>query len=331
MSITAQQAELVRRTAKAAFFKELRQPTGQMAWCWPMVTTEMPSDSDQETYPWLGQVPQLREWTALRDVKSLPGQTFTIRNRKWEGTIAVENDLVRRDKLGIVAIRARDLARRAMSHRESLLIDTLLLGEATNCYDGQYFFDDDHADPGAVFTSSQDNDLTSAAATGTIPTPAEFEAAVNAMLNGATGLDGLRVFTDDQGEPWNFAEDLHWIIPPAYELAARTVLGTGTNISPADSTGITGAFRGLGTVHVSNYLPARQTALGQTADNRFYLLNAAPVVRPIIFQLEREPEFETLGPGSDHSFKTDTTLYGVNASYNMGYGPWQHAVVHTFS
>jgi len=326
MGLTAASAELSRRTARAAFFGELREPTGAKSFVYPMLSSEMPSDSDQETYPWLGQVPQLREWTGLRDIKGLPDQSFAIPNRKWESTIMVDNDLIRRDKLGQVATRSRDMARRASSHKEALFVDTLLLGAATNCYDGQFFFDTDHADPGAAFTTSQSNDITTAIVLLTAPTVAEFETAVEAMLN------NLRDFKDDQGEPWNFSEDLHWVIPTSFTKVARLVLGVGAEMAAADVSGATGAFRGEGTIHVSSFLKARQTATSiGTAGDRFYLFNAGAEIQPIIYQTEREAEFETLGQGSDHSFKTDTTLYGVNGSYNMGYGPWQHVVSQTFT
>lgn len=322
--ITQAQAELVRATAREAFFKQLNAaPPDSMIH--PVIATRMPSDSDQETYAWLGQSPMFQEWQGVRGVKGLPTQSYVLRNKKFEATLAVENDLIRRDKLGQVTVRAADLGRRAIQHTEMLAIDALLLGESTNGYDGQFFFDTDHADPGASFTTSQDNDLTGAAATGTNPTAAEMEIAVEAMLV------KLRTYKDDTGMPWNFAEDLHWLVPPVMEKAARIVLESNVGSVAADSTGVTGAFRGTGKLHVSAWLPARQAALGQTADNRIYLFNAAGMIKPLIYQVEKEPEFDSLGAGSDHSFKTDTTLFGGMRLCNVGHGVWQHAVLYTFS
>lgn len=324
MSITRAAAELTRRTAKAAFFQELRQPTGDMGFFWMECSTEFDSDQDQETYPWLGQVPQLERWVGLRKLKGLPPQSFTIENLKWEASFVVDNDLIRRDKLGQVAIRGRDLARRTMSHKERLAVDTLIDGEATNCYDGQFFFDNDHQDPGG-FEAAQDNLLGGVAAATTIPTVAEFETAMDEIET------AMMAFTDDRGEPFNLPMQLHVIVPPAYARVARIVLGQVGAIA-ADATGTTGAFRGRGIgLTVTPYLPARQTAKGETVNDTFYVLNKALTVRPLIYQTERDAEFETLGAGSEHSFKTDTTVFGVNGSYNMGYGPWQGAVAYVFT
>ena len=179
--ITQGQAALVRRTAKAAFFRELRMPTSEMAFANPMVTTEMDSDQDQEEYSWLGQVPQLKRWIGLRDIKSLPTQSFTIPNLRFEATIGFENRLIKRDKLGQVVTRSRDLARRVLSHQERLMIDALLLGESTLCYDGQNFFDTDHADPSGDDQTAQSNDLAVTGTPGSI-TAAQFETAVDTVL-----------------------------------------------------------------------------------------------------------------------------------------------------
>lgn len=328
MPLTPASAELSRRTARAAFFGELRNPTGAQAYAYPDLSSEFPSDQDQETYPWLGQVPQLREWLGSREIKSLPPQSFAIRNRKWEATISIDNDLIRRDKLGQVATRSRDMARRASSHRELLFWDTILLGASTNCYDAQFYFDTDHNDPTASvpIASGQSNKITvSGVTTPTAPTVANFENGYEQAVN------ALRDFKDDQGQPWNFSEDLHVWVPTNMAKVARIALGSGANATAADTSGGTGAFRGEATPHVSAFIRARQTALGQTVGTSFWLFNRSPEVKPIIYQVEREAEFETLGVGSDHGFKTDTTLYGVNGSYNMGYGPWQHAVQVTFT
>lgn len=326
--ITQAQADLVRATARAAFFGALSESPGNMAHT--LVSTTYPSTADQETYPWIGQVPQLQKWEGLRGIKGLPTQKYTLPNIKWEATIAVEGELARREKLGQVTVRSRDLARRAQWHRERLFIDRLLEGRSGGtglAYDGQNYFDNDHKDAGAVYTTNQSNVSSKTVAVVASPTVVEMEAAVDAALV------QIRKLVDDQGEPWNLSERWVIVVPPAYQKPATLVFGSPGTVTTnaADATGATGAFRGLGDVIVSTYLPARQTALGLTVDNKMYLFNVAPEVKPIILQTEVEPDFQELGPGSEHTFKTDTLLYGIWASYNIGYGPWQYAHEITFS
>ncbi len=51
----------------------------------------VPSAARDETYGWLGQFPQLREWTdGDRIVKDLTAHSFTITNRKFESTVGVK-------------------------------------------------------------------------------------------------------------------------------------------------------------------------------------------------------------------------------------------------
>ena len=73
-----------------------------------------------------------------------------------EATLEVLVDDIRRDKTGQVMTRVRELAERANSHWASLLSALIIAGESTACYDGQYFFDTDHAEGDS---GTQDNDI----------------------------------------------------------------------------------------------------------------------------------------------------------------------------
>lgn len=55
----------------------------------PRLAMGVPSSSESETYGWLGEFPQLREWIGDRIVKELDKHSFTIRNRLFESTIRV--------------------------------------------------------------------------------------------------------------------------------------------------------------------------------------------------------------------------------------------------
>jgi phage major head subunit gpT-like protein len=61
----------------------------------------LPSTGSDETYGWLGQFPQLRDWIGPRHVRNLKAHKFTIANRKFESTVAIQRDNISDDKLGI--------------------------------------------------------------------------------------------------------------------------------------------------------------------------------------------------------------------------------------
>jgi phage major head subunit gpT-like protein len=55
----------------------------------------------------------------------------------------------------------------------------------------------------------------------------------------------------------------------------------------------------------------------------WYLADTSQGALPLIMQIEREAQFDALEGNSEHAFKYDEYLYGINASHNAGYGVWQ--------
>lgn len=101
-------------------------------------TTEM-------VYGWLGAMPAIREWVGDRHLNQLSAHGFTIKNRKFESTIVVKRDDIADDQIGIYAPMFSELGRTTKLHPDELLFGILEDGFGLPCYDGQYFFDADHA------------------------------------------------------------------------------------------------------------------------------------------------------------------------------------------
>ena len=108
------------------------------------IAMTVPSTARDETYGWLGQFPNLREWVGPRHVKNLTASSFTILNRKFESTVEVPRDTISDDRLGIFAPMFAEMGVAAKSHPDELVFALLAAGFATACYDGQNFFDTDH-------------------------------------------------------------------------------------------------------------------------------------------------------------------------------------------
>ena len=108
------------------------------------IAITMPSSARDETYGWIGQFPNLREWIGPRHVQNLAASTFTITNRKFETTIGIKREDISDDQLGIFKPMVAEMGVAAKQHPDRLVFELLASGFAANCYDGQFYFDTDH-------------------------------------------------------------------------------------------------------------------------------------------------------------------------------------------
>jgi phage major head subunit gpT-like protein len=63
------------------------------------------------------------------------------------------------------------------------------------------------------------------------------------------------------------------------------------------------------------------------AEAPWFLLDTSRAIMPLIYQERRKPEFNTLNDPktSEHVFKANEYIYGVDARYNVGFSFWQLA------
>lgn len=108
------------------------------------VATVVPSSSKSNTYGWLGDFPDMREWVGDRVVKDMKEQGYEIVNKLYESTVGVQRVQIEDDNLGIYTPMAQSMGAAAARHPDQLIAGLLGAGEATLCYDGQNFFDTDH-------------------------------------------------------------------------------------------------------------------------------------------------------------------------------------------
>lgn len=93
----------------------------------------------------MGRFPQMREWIGPRHVKGLEAYGFTIRNRRFESTVGVPRTDIADDRLAIFKPVFSEMGQHARRHPEQLVLGLLKSGFETEGYDGQPFFDTDHA------------------------------------------------------------------------------------------------------------------------------------------------------------------------------------------
>ncbi len=108
------------------------------------IATTVPATTKEQDYGWLGKVPNVREWIGGRVVHSITQAGYTIKEKPYEVTIAVDKDDIETDNLGIYAPLFTELGAASGSHYDQIVFSLLKAGFSTACYDKQYFFDTDH-------------------------------------------------------------------------------------------------------------------------------------------------------------------------------------------
>ncbi len=108
------------------------------------IAMEVPSVSREETYGWMGQFPQMREWIGQRVIHGLSAHSFTIQNLDFESTVGVARNDIEDDRLGVFKPVFSEMGWQARQHPERMIFGLLAKGFESLCYNGQNFFDTDH-------------------------------------------------------------------------------------------------------------------------------------------------------------------------------------------
>lgn len=290
----------------------------QASWI-DQVSNYFQSDQPIETYPWLSQVPQLREWIGSRQAKGFTGNGIEIKNRHFEATIEILLRDLRRDKTGQIRTRINEFSDRGISHFASLLSTLLVNGASSVCYDGQYFFDTDHSE-GA--SGSQSNSISvdistlpvSVHGSVTAPSAEEMQQAI------LKSISQMYTFVDDQGEPINeTAKSFLVVVPVGLMDVAETAL-TMPRVAGVTASKVDGL-----TINLA--VNPRLTTAGWT--DKFATFRTDGSVKPLIRQEETAPTVKVKDENSEFAFDNDAIQLGVDTWRNVGYGRWQGAVLTT--
>jgi phage major head subunit gpT-like protein len=302
------------RAVVGMYYAALEQ--GAVPWLDP-ISNYFTSDQPEEIYAMLGQVPMLREWIGGRHAKGLSDAQFSIKNRHFEATIEFLIKDMRRDKTGQIRARINEFAQRGSAHFASLISSLIVNGASALCYDGQYFFDTDHAEGDS---GSQSNSITTdisalpAAVHGsaTAPSPEEMQQAILASIS------KMFTYVDDQGEPINeTASQFLVMVPVGLSEVTRSALSTarvaGTSTFSMDGFSIQAAVN------------PRLTSAGWT--DKFATFRTDGSIKPLIRQEETKPALKVKDENSEYAFDNDAVQFGIDTWRNAGYGRWQGAVL----
>lgn len=253
------------------------------------------STGSEENYVWLQDFPNMREWIGERAVKELEESGYSIKNKDFEMTVKVPRKTIEDDKQGIYGPSMERMGEAAQQWPDSEVFPLLYEGFKRVCYDGVSFFNSAH--PVGANTVSN---------TSKKPLSVDSYKEARALMMS---------LTSDSGNPLNIIPDL-LVVPPQLEEAARRIL-------KSDHITIGGVTETNPWKDSADYLVVPRLA---AHPKKWFLLQTDGVLRPLIWQLRKEPDFQAItSPEAETVFNTNNYLFGSYGRGNSGYGFWQQA------
>jgi phage major head subunit gpT-like protein len=297
---------MLRDTARAAFWGAFNDTPDMMTWLGMRRT----STSDQETYAGFAFAPGVREMIGGRTKRSVPQYSFTVVNKEFESTVAIDYKTRKFNKNNDVANLLSAMGMKARAYPTKLGASILDTNTAAAGYDNLALFHASHVDPGAPYTTVQSNALTANWTTDGVPTDIELSTAIRLSMG------ALRTYKDGDGDPFWPGDTFDCVVmvpPQLYDMANR--VQTVDLLTGSVGNDLKGRFR----TAVNPYLPYVTTACN------FYVVNASSQYRPLVYQVAEDVSL-TDDLGGDNAYDTKTVSFGTYAMYNEGPGYWRSFV-----
>lgn len=270
------------------------------------VATTVPSTQRENRYAWMKLIPRLREWIGERVLNNLTARGYTIANKDYEGTIAVDRNDIEDDNVGVYKPAVGMLGEQAARWPDDLTTLVLQQGTSRLAFDGQPFFDTSHP----VDQDDSSKGTYSNLFTTTPLTPENYQAVRATMMS----------YLGEDGKPLAIRPSL-LIVPPQLEARARQILNADF-IAPSGGFGINSAAQQTNILKGSaDLLVIPELANEPTV---WYLVDNTKAIKPFIFQLRKAPVMVPMvDPQSENLFYRKTYIWGVDARGNTGYSlPW---------
>ncbi|MFZ5774031.1 MAG: Mu-like prophage major head subunit gpT family protein [Thermodesulfobacteriota bacterium] len=268
---------------------------------WQETAMLVPSTGKQNDYSWLSNFPRMRKWVGDKVVKALAAFKYTIVNDDFEATVEVDRNDIEDDNLGIYAPQAESAGFSAKQLPDEIVADLKNGAFASQCYDGQYFYDTDHpVGDGAGGTVSVSNKGTKALSNATLAA---------AQASYGAGRTAIMSMKDDEGRPLGLVPNV-LEVGPALEAVGNLLL-TADKLNDNSPN----PFKGTAKLVVNPRL---------TSTTAWFLHCTNMPVKPFILQERKKPVFvQQTGMDSDDVFSRRKYKFGAEARYAGGYGLWQ--------
>jgi phage major head subunit gpT-like protein len=226
-------------------------------------------------------------------------KTIQVTPKEWNISVWISDSAIKDDQTGQLETKVRAAGDNFQKHINKRVFQVLNAGDGTtygSAYDGQDFFDSDHVDKGASYTTNQDNE----------------GALALSLDNFNTSWIAARKFRDDQGEFTDYDYDLV-VVPPDLWSVAMNITGNMQAMDTANRE--ENPFSGLLKPPISS------PELDTTA---WFLIASSEQHKPLIVAMREQPHlqhawFDPQQPdGGRHYFK-------FFARYEVFYGDWRLA------
>ena len=338
---------VIERGVRGLFAKEFMGRTRKVKYT--KYASVVDSNKQEEKYNAISTLPQLTEMTDERVLAGFSEYSYTLKNKVYATGIKIPRQLFEFDQTGQIRTLVSSLGSRVANFPDKLIFEVVGAGDATACYDSQYFFDSDHdlgdgTSQANYITGAVDNTI---ATLSTVATRDAAIAAIQMNLNYAKAK--LNTFTDDRGEPWHEnlePENLMILCHPYMEFYMRTAV-EGAMINETSNAMI----KQVGSVMTTPYTAPFIDAAGTVRYGTWYIFVLNTPIQPFIFQrfgpktnfpdtipeadqpilqALNSVEIQTIMQGgtsiSAHTFFNDEYLFGARTIYSAGYGMWQNAI-----
>lgn len=273
---------------------------------WMLIAEEIPTTLPSQDYGHLGAGPVMKKFTDEAEKQDLNAYQYNLRDSLYKASIPVQRRALEDDQYGLIQRRVNNLAFEAVRHWNELVFTGLVAGFAAICYDGQYFFDVDHAESG----SNQSNLLSSPLADGSLETARRM----------------MREFVNDKGKPFG-AKPNGLVVGPKNERRATDLLGSDVVvIRVGDGTAGTGA---TAATPISNYHKGKYfLVVNEYITNwNWFVLDTSRPMKPLFIQSRSDVPITVETDMEDGGAKLkEEYTFEVRGRYEQGYGPWWMAV-----
>lgn len=301
-------SSIVTKGVEAAF----AEPMSGTPSIWQKHCMNLPATAETMPYAFLGMVPQPREFIGGRNFVNVLDFTYNITNKTYELSWEIPRKWFEDDQVAAIPQRIAEVTGVWAEFKNYQFAQLLINGDQSGYtgWDGTTFY----ADTRAIGSSANiDNNATSAAATGTQPTAAEFISAYNA--NRAT----MGAFQDDTGQrpfAWQHMTEMRVIIPPVYADPVRTAANA--QVIAQTSNVWQGAFQ----IDECPYL----------TDGAVYYQNAVGGAgrKPFVYS-ERTALEVVVNQNTEDVALTDMIRVLTRQRYVFTYGDPRLSIQHTFS
>jgi phage major head subunit gpT-like protein len=264
---------------------------------WRQVAMEIDLTAASTTLVDLGGIPYPTQNPQV--VQSIIEKGLTVEPEDWYLTVSLSQNLIDDDQTGSVYSKFRSVQESFDRHVEERVFTVLNAGDGQTygaAYDGQDFFDSDHKDIGAEYTTNQDNE----------------NALALSLDNFETVHNSAQLFRNDRGKFTNYMYDL-LVVHPSLRRIAVQITGNANAYDTGNQE--TNPYSGM------LKAPLTSPWLDSTA---WYLIASSERVKPLFVAVRKRPTLIDIKfdgqqeNGGLHYF----TYHARNV---IGYGDWRLA------